>query len=465
MRNRGVHFMGRVRLNKSLQGPVPVKRAEPVNAMVHIPMQTLPTYPTTRLATMGLLAFCLCVTTAHAQYRFDNWTADNGLPQNSVRDILQTRDGYLWLTTFDGLVRFDGVRFTVFNKSNSPGIISNRFVSLFEDAQGDLWASMENSGLTRLHKGHFTTYTTDDGLPDNKPYGLGGDEQGNLLILSGARPVRWVDERFVPADGLRQPVSQLPSDKAQRLPFHSDGFRLMLYFVNGELHWGDTATLPLLPNGFPLRDRQGNTWFGSAKGLLKITSEKAVKAYPSSEVLPGIRPLLIHGQVPAQALSFTEKGALWITELNSMRSHLLTQQPPKELKIQALYADKEGNYWFGTLLNGLYRARKQSITTYSNAQGLIASEVYPIFEDRERSLWIGTAGNGLIRFKDGTFTTYSGEGSFGGIITSIHQDNAGHLWINGVWRLDGGRFVRGVEEGVLASWNPVWAVCEDRCTT
>jgi ligand-binding sensor domain-containing protein len=80
---------------------------------------------------------------AHAQYRFDHWTADNGLPQNSVRDIVQTRDGYLWLTTFDGLVRFDGVRFTVFNKSNSPGIITNRFVQLFEDAQGDLWATTE----------------------------------------------------------------------------------------------------------------------------------------------------------------------------------------------------------------------------------------------------------------------------------------------------------------------------------
>jgi ligand-binding sensor domain-containing protein len=74
------------------------------------------------------------------------------LLQNSVRDILQMRDGYLWLTTFDGLGRFDGVRFTVFNKSNSPGIITNRFVNLYEDAQGDLWVSTENSGLTRLHK-------------------------------------------------------------------------------------------------------------------------------------------------------------------------------------------------------------------------------------------------------------------------------------------------------------------------
>jgi len=92
-----------------------------------------------------LLCFCLCFgfIEAAAQYRFDHWTADNGLPQNSVRDIVQTRNGYLWLATLDGLVRFDGVRFTVFNKSNSPGIISNRFLQLYEDGQGDLWPAQK----------------------------------------------------------------------------------------------------------------------------------------------------------------------------------------------------------------------------------------------------------------------------------------------------------------------------------
>ena len=67
------------------------------------------------------------VSSASAQYRFDVWTADDGLPQNIIRGICQTPDGYLWLATLDGLARFDGVRFTVFNKGNSPGIDSNRF--------------------------------------------------------------------------------------------------------------------------------------------------------------------------------------------------------------------------------------------------------------------------------------------------------------------------------------------------
>jgi len=79
---------------------------------------------------------------AVAQYRFDALTTDDGLPQNSVYSILQTRDGYIWLTTLDGLARYDGVRFRVFDKSNTKGINSNRFNLLFEDAEGGLMQSL-----------------------------------------------------------------------------------------------------------------------------------------------------------------------------------------------------------------------------------------------------------------------------------------------------------------------------------
>jgi hypothetical protein len=89
------------------------------------------------------LHFCLLLaplffpSTVHGQYQFDVWNTDNGLPQNSVLSILQTRDGYLWLTTSDGLVRYDGVCFTVFNKANTKGIKSNRFTVLFESRDGN----------------------------------------------------------------------------------------------------------------------------------------------------------------------------------------------------------------------------------------------------------------------------------------------------------------------------------------
>jgi len=91
---------------------------------------------------------------AAAQYRFDQWTADNGLPQNSVTSIAQTADCYLWLTTNDGLVRFDGVRFTVFNKGNSPNLPNNRLRKMLADGN-DLWILTEENNPVRFRGGEF----------------------------------------------------------------------------------------------------------------------------------------------------------------------------------------------------------------------------------------------------------------------------------------------------------------------
>ena len=104
---------------------------------------------------------CLWTTAVFAQnrpYHVDHWTTDNGLPQNTVRAIVQTRDGYLWLTTFDGLARFDGVRFTVFNKSNTPAITNNRFTALYEDRDGTLWAGADEGEVVTYRDGVFAAY-------------------------------------------------------------------------------------------------------------------------------------------------------------------------------------------------------------------------------------------------------------------------------------------------------------------
>src|SRR5215470_9641085 len=112
--------------------------------------------------------FCLFspVPPAVAQYHVDSWTTGNGLPQNDIRDVCQTPDGYLWLASMDGLVRFDGVRFTVFNRSNTPGILGIRFTSLYCH-DGEFWAGTETSGVTRYRQGRFTTYTDRQHLPSN----------------------------------------------------------------------------------------------------------------------------------------------------------------------------------------------------------------------------------------------------------------------------------------------------------
>jgi ligand-binding sensor domain-containing protein len=133
-----------------------------------------------------------------AQYRFDSWTTENGLPQASVNSILQTRDGFLWLATFGGLVRYDGLRFHVFNTGNTRGLRSGRFLWLFEDREGNLWVNTEGQGLTRYKDEVFTTYTTQDGLPSNQIWSVYDDSAGRLLLQFRDGLVQWVDGTFKP---------------------------------------------------------------------------------------------------------------------------------------------------------------------------------------------------------------------------------------------------------------------------
>src|ERR1700733_14640583 len=120
------------------------------------------------LAAMGFAGSLFCAYAADAQYRFDSWTTDNGLPQISVNSITQTQDGFLWFTTFGGLVRYDGLRFQVFNTGNTDGLKSGRFNQMFEDKEGSLWINTEGQGITLYKNGEFKTFTTADGIPSNQ---------------------------------------------------------------------------------------------------------------------------------------------------------------------------------------------------------------------------------------------------------------------------------------------------------
>jgi signal transduction histidine kinase/ligand-binding sensor domain-containing protein len=411
----------------------------------------------------ALLALSLCTPTARAQYRFDHWTADNGLPQNSVRDIVQTRDGYLWLATLDGIVRFDGVRFTVFNKSNSPGIISNRFLQLYEDGQGDLWASTENSGLTRLQHGRFTTYTTAHGLPDNAITSIGGDGQGHLLMFFGLRMIRRVEDQFQPADDLRLTGNPVPSDMAQ----HPPGFMAAgqaVFFVGGQLRRCTTGTDLQFRLRTPAQDHNGIPWFGSPAGLLRYENGRAIRINQQPDGLPDASAQFVYGQSPSlQAFSRKKDGSLWLTDLESMQSQLVAQQPPEGFDIFMAYADREGNYWFGTWLNGLYRARRQAVAPYTKAQGLMAREVYPILEDRAGTIWIGSIEDGLFHFQNGVFSKFLALPSTVSYTTSLFEDRAGGIWANGRQRFVDGRLARGATAEILPpEMGSCWTMYEDQ---
>ena len=129
-------------------------------------------------------------------FRLDSWTTANGLPSNTISVVRQTRDGYLWLATDNGLARFDGIRFTIFSKSETAGIAGSRFLALWESSAGDLWAGTIDGGVSRYRDGRFTAFSTKDGLTSNVVRRIDEDAAGAIWAYHDSGVSTWRDGRW-----------------------------------------------------------------------------------------------------------------------------------------------------------------------------------------------------------------------------------------------------------------------------
>jgi ligand-binding sensor domain-containing protein/signal transduction histidine kinase len=413
---------------------------------------------------VGLISLVLLPTQAIAQYRFDNWTADEGLPQNSVSAILQTRDGYLWLTTAAGLVRFDGLRFTVFDKSNTKGLTSVRFSSLFEDEEGSLWIGTEDGGLTRYHTGVFATYTTQDGLPHNRILAIWGEERGGLLILTASGLVRWQHDQFLPyqaAAGIS--INQFCyrvrsgafwcSDTAGLHRIKDD--QISTYTIRDGLSSLNVSTV--------YEDRQGNVWIGTANAGLNRLQQGRFTHFTTKDGLP---------KEPIRSIYQDRQGNLWLATQGGALCQLqngrfvtyATTDPLIGNIIPPFYEDREGNLWLGSADHGLRRLRKEVIAFHSVDGQLSQTKPYPLLEDHAGDMWIGTLGGGLYRYKEGTFTHYPSPGGSYRTVSALFEDRDGRLWIGGTSALSSfknGRFVENKSRFGLTS-ELVRVILQDR---
>ena len=323
------------------------------------------------------------------QYIHQNWQTAQGLPQNSVLALAQTQDGFLWLGTEEGLVRYDGIRFTIFDKhalgvqtnqvqalyvdhnqnlwigtsvgglscfshgkfigytARPGGLSSNSIRAFYEDKNGALWIGTDGGGLNRVQNGHFQVFTKADGLTDNNIIALSGDENGTLWIGTHAGLSRYAGGKFS--------------------TFTEEGL-------------GNEVIRSVLV------DRHNVVWVGTSDGLIRISGDGATR--------------------------FTTKDGL-ITNA-----------------IFSLYEDHAGTLWIGTGTGGVNRYVKGKIDSYTDTEGLAYKDVFAILEDREGSLWIGTAGGGLTCLKRGSFTTFSKEdGLISDMILAVYQDSAGAMWL------------------------------------
>ena len=151
-------------------------------------------------AVLPLWLGCRVLGAAVPNYFVHVWQTDEGLPQNGVSAIVQTLDGYLWVGTYSGLARFDGLQFRVFDNINTPEMYSSRVTSLYADASGGLWIGYETGGLIHYQDGRFESVDTGPEWSGRKILAIGADGAGDIwaLGLDGSmvrswnrRPTRW----------------------------------------------------------------------------------------------------------------------------------------------------------------------------------------------------------------------------------------------------------------------------------
>ena len=392
--------------------------------------------------------FLITVATVCAQFQIKSWTTDDGLPQNTVYSIVQTRDGYLWLATLDGLVRYDGVTFTVFNKNNTPGITSNRLTRLLEDAAGDLWILTEESGIIRYHDGVFHTFPVVKDASSKPLSKIALNSSGRIVGLIETGLVEFNGENFVPIEPIADetPNSQIFWNRAGA--FFCINKQILTRFENGQIsHFRLPAEAEeKFKNPF-FEDRRGAIWIGTRKaGLLKLENDR-LTALTEKDGLPGgnITPKMEDRQENLWAI--TDKGAVIVSPAGRV-TRLTTENGLSDNILAAIYQDREDNIWLGTFYHGLNRANRTAVSFFTTDDGLAANIVHPIFEDKSGDVWLG--GGGLTRFHDRRFSRASNETkSFTKVATAIAQDRSGRLWFgfwSGAFYLENGVFVNFTEK-------------------
>jgi ligand-binding sensor domain-containing protein/signal transduction histidine kinase len=323
------------------------------------------------------------------RYFVDAWGTKEGLPQNSVITIIQTHDGYLWFGTLNGIVRFDGNRFTVFDESNTPGLNSSRIVKLFEDGKNNLWIGTETAGAARVQNGRVISLDVGRGRRGGMLKGICEDSEGAVWLYT--------------ADG---ELARYQNDK------------MNVWSIGG----GEGRAIIA-------GKKSGLLWIGSDRSLFAI-DPKAVQAsnsLPVIETVPVTKlDFLLAGKTGGQWRLVNGKIQKWVGQ------RLESQWPypwPTETIVATACEDENGNLAVGTLAEGLFLFDAEGqVTRITTKEGLSYNSVLSLHADKEGSIWVGLDGGGLNRVKPQIFQTLNE--SVGLTVQSVVEDDKGGLWFS-----------------------------------
>jgi signal transduction histidine kinase/ligand-binding sensor domain-containing protein len=328
---------------------------------------------------------------AMTQYGHTAWRVRDGYFSGPPIAITQTKDGFLWIGTDVGLIRFDGVRFVPWQPPAGSHLPDDRIVNLLGASDGSLWIGTAN-GLARWHEGNLTVYAR-----AGRFGALLEDRQGTI----------WAGHTRV--------FSEVPPlCRFERGEFRCFGFadELRLRYV-GALH----------------EDRQGNLWIGGETGACRWRPEGPVCFEISSLAASKDKSAVFALADDADGNLWAGTGATGTWRLTAGRWQRYPDSPEPAVDSGGMFSDRGDGLWIGTADRGLIRIVQGRTERFTRADGLSGDAVYDMFEDREGNVWVATS-SGLDRFRDIKVATLtSREGLLGGDVGAVAASRDGSVWI------------------------------------
>ena len=367
-------------------------------------------------------------------YLTDFWTSENSLPDNSVTAIAQTPDGYLWIGTYNGLTRFDGVRFVTFDPANTPELLHARVRSLYVDARGTLWINTYDGSLTTYCQGKFTMERHNTQLSEGESTPVSSSTNQILFLMSRG-------------ELLHKPLAAAPESGWEMLTPPRRGLGAIccqdsngtIWYRDGDLHLLQVTNWKFiaLPDTDPVvgtnvnclaADTHGGVWAGTSHGLAFWNGNEFQDVTPTNSIsAPNITSLAItpNGLIWAVANGCVcvAEGRRWIVAPDPTRQILAV-----ESSSVGMQADHHGGMWFYDYGHGLIHVSASGdVHELTAADGFSGARVFCSFEDREGNLWAGLDAGGIVRVREAEFHTVdSGDEK---AAKTVCEDANGSVWI------------------------------------
>ncbi len=394
--------------------------------------------------------FCLCLAAFADEPKLPNYftrslQTEDGLPDNAVTAVIQTRDGYLWLGTYGGLARFDGVRFVVFNSAGSPGLQSDRVTSLFEDAHGTLWIGHERGDLTRYRAGKFESLEVHETGVRRKIPAISADPDGDIWMLNEEGTLVRARDGAKCALPNTDGVAQLAQDRQGKLWVTSGG--QLAAVENGRLTML-TSTNDVNGVGYYVQgicpSRNGGLWIVS-DGQVAKWDGRAMTENRGTNPCTGKVVAMLETKAGVLALGTSSDG-LYLLFSNRTVLHFNQANGFPNDWIRCLHEDREGTLWVGAGSEGLVALRPGKVESLDAPDHWQGRVVLSTTQARDGAVWVGSEGAGLYRFLDGAWTHFRESAGLSNLfVWCVSEDAQGRMWAGtwggGMFRQQGDHFV------------------------